>query len=113
MEHISNPKSMIDETQPILFDASKDEYKTNRTPNPGKCDICGVKDGLTIVRSHIDPSKYLIFVDNDYHTTKSGQPIKFSEIPSMFDITEEYTEVNLVERSTLLGYQWLCPHCRV
>lgn len=61
----------------------------------GLCEWCGAPNGKLIIRSSINPARYIIFDEKDMvYTRPDGQWIKATEVPDEFDITaERYTRV--------------------
>lgn len=54
----------------------------------GRCEWCGAPHGKAIMRSTVDPFRYLWEDDTDGEmiwTTPAGEQVKFSEIPDEFD----------------------------
>lgn len=55
-----------------------------------RCKFCGVPNGATILRSSIDPAKYIWYDEaNDVHCYPDGEWIKLSEIPEEYEITRQ------------------------
>lgn len=50
----------------------------------GKCEACGVPHGAMIVRSTVDPARYLLVDETFVHCTPDGRAIRLSEIPEEF-----------------------------
>lgn len=60
------------------------------------CEECGLVDGLTILRSVDDGSKYLIFrYEWAGYTWPNGEKIRLSEIPEEFDQNPDHTVIKL------------------
>lgn len=51
-----------------------------------KCTVCGLANGLLIVRSSIDAARYLIISEPDFiYHWPDGLPIRMSELPEEYD----------------------------
>jgi hypothetical protein len=50
-----------------------------------KCEQCGVPNGLEVLRSTIDPARYLILGEDGIHRTRQGESVRLSEIPTEYD----------------------------
>lgn len=62
----------------------------------GRCELCGVQHGLTIIRSDIDPAYYIIWNGQEAcFTFPDGEWIKASEIPAEYDVSKPGTTVYL------------------
>ncbi|HSS99910.1 MAG TPA: hypothetical protein VLK33_22905 [Terriglobales bacterium] len=54
----------------------------------GKCEQCGLQNGLEIVRSDIDAAYFIVWNEEHFlYTYPDGEWIKMSEIPDEYDIT--------------------------
>lgn len=64
--------------------------QTIRERAGNKCEVCGVENGVWIVRSTTDPEQYLIFdMDECMFLTPDRRPIRMSEIPDEFTDNKE------------------------
>jgi hypothetical protein len=48
-----------------------------------RCEWCGVENGILIIRSSIDPARYIVF-DGDGYRHADGSPMRLSEVPDEF-----------------------------
>jgi hypothetical protein len=74
---------------PINYSKYPPNWKTeirpailNRADN--KCERCGVPNHISIVRSEIDPIRYMVYSRNDDCHYINGEPVKVSDIPGEY-----------------------------
>jgi hypothetical protein len=85
-----------------------------------KCEFCGLKNKEWIVRSDIDPARYMIFdIDVCEYQTPDGDPIRMSEIPEEFcgpDVQVILTVAHLDQDTTNNApenLKLLCQRCHL
>jgi 5-methylcytosine-specific restriction endonuclease McrA len=59
-----------------------------------RCKWCGLPNGALIMRSLIDPARYVILKDDGIHYDQDGRAVRLSEMPEELD-REKYTRVVL------------------
>ncbi len=60
----------------------------------GVCEQCGVAHGAEIVRSSVDPARFIVYNRHEaVYTRPDGQWIRLSEIPDEFDIVKSVTVI--------------------
>jgi len=87
----------------------------------GRCEKCGAPDGKLILRSTVDPERYLILEDDGVYYTVGGDVVRMSEMPDEFALAERDVKVVLTvhhidfdpsnnDESNLLA---LCARCHL
>lgn len=62
-----------------------------------KCQKCGVANDARIVRSRVDPARYIVYDEKyDGYRTPEGLPIRMSEIPDEFDTSDWSTHKRVI-----------------
>lgn len=63
-----------------------------------KCEECGLPNGALIIRSTVDPARYMTYIpEKDWYVNMQGDPARLSEIPEEYwdDTDRPYVKVVL------------------
>lgn len=78
------PMPMNRKLYPVDWEALSKRIREERAHNC--CEICGVRNGAAILRSNIDPAKYIYYdAQADRICWPNGEAIRLSEVPEEYD----------------------------